>query len=139
MGATTVWERWDSMLPDGSINPGEMTSFNHYALGAVADWMHRVLGGLAPLEPGYSRLLIEPQPGGGVTWAKTSLETPHGLAAVEWETDAAELRLLAVVPDGATAVVRGRGTDDIELGAGTHRVTLPAPVVSASAADAVAR
>ena len=41
MGATTVWERWDSMLPDGSINPGEMTSFNHYALGAVADWMHR--------------------------------------------------------------------------------------------------
>ena len=41
MGATTVWERWDSMLPDGSINPGEMTSFNHYALGAVADWLHR--------------------------------------------------------------------------------------------------
>src|SRR5665648_1144760 len=41
MGATTIWERWDSMLPDGSINPGEMTSFNHYALGAVADWLHR--------------------------------------------------------------------------------------------------
>ena len=48
MGATTVWERWDSMLPDGSINPGEMTSFNHYALGAVADWMHRTIGGIAP-------------------------------------------------------------------------------------------
>ena len=45
MGATTVWERWDSMLPDGSINPGEMTSFNHYALGAVADWMHRRVAG----------------------------------------------------------------------------------------------
>ena len=55
MGATTIWERWDSMLPDGSINPGEMTSFNHYALGAVADWMHRCIGGIAPLEPGYSR------------------------------------------------------------------------------------
>ena len=53
MGATTVWERWDSMLPDGTINPGEMTSFNHYALGAVADWMHRTIGGVAPLEPGY--------------------------------------------------------------------------------------
>ena len=45
MGATTIWERWDSMLPDGTINPGEMTSFNHYALGAVADWMHRTVGG----------------------------------------------------------------------------------------------
>ena len=58
MGATTIWERWDSMLPDGSINPGEMTSFNHYALGAVADWMHRVLGGLAPGRarlPGHRR------------------------------------------------------------------------------------
>lgn len=42
MGATTMWERWDSMLPDGRVNPGEMTSFNHYALGAVGDWMHRV-------------------------------------------------------------------------------------------------
>ncbi|MGL1682664.1 hypothetical protein ACSTIO_23860, partial [Vibrio parahaemolyticus] len=47
MGATTVWERWDSMLPDGSVNPGEMTSFNHYALGAVADWLHRTVAGLA--------------------------------------------------------------------------------------------
>ena len=45
MGATTVWERWDSMLPDGSVNPGEMTSFNHYALGSVADWLHRTIGG----------------------------------------------------------------------------------------------
>ena len=54
MGATTIWERWDSMLPDGTINPGEMTSFNHYALGAVADWMHRTIGGIAPVAPGYS-------------------------------------------------------------------------------------
>jgi alpha-L-rhamnosidase len=53
MGASTIWERWDSMLPDGSVNPGEMTSFNHYALGAVVDWMHRTVGGIAPLGPGY--------------------------------------------------------------------------------------
>ncbi len=70
MGATTVWERWDSMLPDGTINPGQMTSFNHYALGAVADWMHRVVGGLAPLEPGYASVLVAPQPGGGLTWRR---------------------------------------------------------------------
>ena len=52
MGATTIWERWDSMLPDGTVNPGEMTSFNHYALGAVADWLHRTVAGLAPAAPG---------------------------------------------------------------------------------------
>ena len=62
MGATTVWERWDSMLPDGSINPGEMTSFNHYALGAVADWIHRTVAGIAPLEPGYGRCCSHPGP-----------------------------------------------------------------------------
>ena len=60
MGATTIWERWDSMLPDGTINPGQMTSFNHYALGAVADWMHRTIGGIAPLAPGYAEVLIAP-------------------------------------------------------------------------------
>ena len=69
MGATTIWERWDSMLPDGTINPGQMTSFNHYALGAVADWMHRTIGGIAPLEPGLREVLVAPQPGGGITWA----------------------------------------------------------------------
>jgi Bacterial alpha-L-rhamnosidase 6 hairpin glycosidase domain len=53
MGATTIWERWNSMLPDGSINPGQMTSFNHYALGAVADWIHRTVAGLAPAAAGY--------------------------------------------------------------------------------------
>ena len=63
MGATTVWERWDAMLPDGSVNSGTMTSFNHYALGAVGDWMHRVVAGLAPDAPGYRRIRFAPAPG----------------------------------------------------------------------------
>ena len=78
MGATTIWERWDSMLPDGSINPGEMTSFNHYALGAVADWLHRTVAGLAPAAPGYRRLLVRPRPGGGLTHARARHDTPYG-------------------------------------------------------------
>ncbi len=69
MGATTIWERWDSMLPDGSINPGEMTSFNHYALGAVADFLHRIVVGPAPASPGYATLRIAPHPGGGLSGA----------------------------------------------------------------------
>ncbi|QHC65698.1 family 78 glycoside hydrolase catalytic domain [Rathayibacter sp. VKM Ac-2759] len=124
MGATTVWERWDSMLPDGTINPGEMTSFNHYALGAVADWLHRVVGGLAPLDPGYSRLLIAPQPGGDLTWAESTLETPHGLASVRWDRDGSDVSLAVTVPAGATAVVRAAGAPDRELGAGEHTLTL---------------
>ena len=78
MGATTVWERWDSMLPDGTINAGEMTSFNHYALGAVADWIYQVVGGIRPAAPGYAKVRIEPVPGPGITWAKTSYESVRG-------------------------------------------------------------
>ena len=84
MGATTVWERWDSMRPDGWINPGEMTSFNHYALGAIADWLHRVVAGLAPAAPGYRRLLIHPRPGDGLTQAGATHLTPYGRASVQW-------------------------------------------------------
>ena len=107
MGATTVWERWDSMLPDGTINPGEMTSFNHYALGAVADWMHRVIGGIAPLEPGYARVLVAPQPGGGLTWARASLATRRGSVAVSWRQDPDDRFTLDVdLPEGVGALVR---------------------------------
>ncbi len=127
MGATTVWERWDSMLPDGSINPGSMTSFNHYALGAVADWMHRVVGGLAPLEPGYTTILVAPRPGGELSWAETSLDTPHGRAAVRWELADGRLVVDLTVPGGATAVLRLPGTEDETLDSGTHHREAAAP------------
>jgi alpha-L-rhamnosidase len=110
MGATTIWERWDSMLPDGSINPGQMTSFNHYALGAVADWMHRTVGGLAPAEPGYARVRVAPRPGGGLTWATTSLVTPHGEVAVSWRLSDGELECDITLPDGVTADVELPGS-----------------------------
>ena len=103
MGATTVWERWDSMLPDGSINVGEMTSFNHYALGAVADFLHRVVAGIAPAEPGYRTLLVRPRPGGGLTEAEATLRTPYGDASVHWQRPADRLVVDVVVPAGATA------------------------------------
>jgi alpha-L-rhamnosidase len=124
MGATTVWERWDSMLPDGSINPGEMTSFNHYALGAVADWMHRVIGGVAPAEPGYRRVRVAPRPGGGLTWARTALETRHGRVGVEWRLDDdGRLEVDVTVPDGANAEVELPDGQRQRLTAGEHRLT----------------
>ena len=105
MGATTIWERWDSMLPDGSINAGEMTSFNHYALGAIADWMHRTVGGLAPAAPGYRELTVAPRPGGGLTSASTTHLTPYGEAQVSWYRADGRLTVDVVVPTGTTAVV----------------------------------
>ncbi len=84
MGATTIWERWDSVLPDGTLNSTGMTSLNHYALGAVADWLHRVVGGIEPLEPGYRRCRIAPQPGGGLSWARTAHDTVRGRIEVAW-------------------------------------------------------
>src|SRR3954468_3466517 len=112
MGATTVWERWDSMLPDGSINPGQMTSFNHYALGAVADWLHRTVAGLAPAAPGYRRLLVRPEPTGHLTRAQARHRTPYGDAEAGWERGDGLLVLRVVVPVGATAVVHVPGADE---------------------------
>lgn len=129
MGATTIWERWDSMLPDGSINEGEMTSFNHYALGAVADWMHRTVAGLAPAEPGYRKLAIRPRPGGGLAWAAARHETPYGEAVVRWELDGDVFLLSVSVPAGCTAAVYlpDGGTTGVEVGSGTHSFSCAVP------------
>jgi alpha-L-rhamnosidase len=105
MGATTIWERWDSMLPDGSVNPGEMTSFNHYALGAVADWLHRRVGGLTPLDPGYRKVLVDPRPGGGLTWAETSMETDLGEIRVSWRLVEGKSEIRVVAPNGVEIVL----------------------------------
>jgi alpha-L-rhamnosidase len=121
MGATTIWERWDSLLPDGTVNPGEMTSFNHYALGAVADWLHRTVAGLAPAAPGYRRLAVAPRPGGGLTHAAATHETPYGRAEVRWAIADGTLTVDAVVPPGTTATVALPGEDPIEVAAGRHR------------------
>jgi alpha-L-rhamnosidase len=84
MGATTMWERWDSMLPDGSINPGEMTSFNHYALGSVVNWLHAVVGGISPRKPGWKEILVKPQPGGTIKNAQVRYESVYGLVECKW-------------------------------------------------------
>ncbi|HEY7418427.1 MAG TPA: family 78 glycoside hydrolase catalytic domain [Ktedonobacteraceae bacterium] len=122
MGATTVWERWDSMLPDGSINPGEMTSFNHYAFGAVADWLHRVVAGLAPSAPGYRHLTIQPHPGGNLTHARASLRTPYGLAESRWAIEQGKITLKVTIPPNTTASVTlpGSGEPPFEVNSGTH-------------------
>jgi alpha-L-rhamnosidase len=125
MGATTVWERWDSLLPDKTVNPGTMTSFNHYALGAVADWMHRVVAGLAPAAPGYRCIRFAPRPGGGLTSASSMQKTPYGDAAISWRISGGSLEVEMTVPVGARAVFEPEGGEAEALGPGTHRRALP--------------
>ncbi|WP_433961773.1 family 78 glycoside hydrolase catalytic domain [Deinococcus sonorensis] len=125
MGATTIWERWDSMLPDGRINPGEMTSFNHYALGAVADWLHRTVAGLAPAEPGYRQLEFHPVPGGGLTSACARHLTPYGLTESAWDLQDGTFTLRAVVPPNTTARVTLPNGDVHQVASGTHAWTVP--------------
>jgi alpha-L-rhamnosidase len=129
MGATTVWERWDSLRPDGSLNPGEMTSFNHYALGSVADWMHQTIGGISPEDPGYRRLRFNPIPGRGVTSAVCSLRTPYGRAACQWSTEKGRLDLQVEVPPNCSAVVvrPGLQEDDLFVTSGTHEWSYAVP------------
>ena len=120
-GATTIWERWDSLLPDGTVNPGQMTSFNHYALGSIGDWMHRVVAGLAPAAPGYRQILFRPRPGGGLTSASARHESPYGPVSIEWVIHDEDLQVRVEIPHGTTALLDLPGHPPRPLGPGTHR------------------
>jgi alpha-L-rhamnosidase len=125
MGATTIWERWDAIRPDGTLHRTGMTSLNHYALGAVATWLHRTVAGLAPSSPGYRTMRIAPQPGGGLTAASAELDTPQGRARVRWDhAPEGTFTLEATVPVGATAeVVLPNHPDSLveQVAEGDHR------------------
>lgn len=126
MGATTIWERWDSMLPDGSINPGEMTSFNHYALGAVADWMQRTIGGIELAESGYHTIRFAPRPGGKLTHCHTRLQTPYGMAECSWQIADGLFEMSVTVPPNVRGVVTLPGQEEtIAIGSGQWQWSAP--------------
>lgn len=134
LGATTVWERWDSLLPDGTVNPGEMTSYNHYALGSIVDWMHRSLGGLAPASPGYRTIRIDPAGYAGFDRVRCAHETPYGLAEVAWTREGDRVELSAIVPANSRAEVHlPGGPSPVTVGSGTHTWTFTVPAPAASA------
>ncbi|MGK9219643.1 MULTISPECIES: glycoside hydrolase family 78 protein [unclassified Microbacterium] len=126
-GATTIWERWDSLLDDGTVNPGEMTSFNHYALGSIADWMHREIGGIATKAPGSRTVRIAPRPGGGLTWARARHASPYGEIAVAWSVDGGRFTLDVSVPVGVTAEVVLPSGATSTVSHGTHHFEDPGP------------
>lgn len=103
--ATTIWERWDSWSDSRGFQDPAMTSFNHYAYGAVGEWIYRTVGGLAPGTPGYGHVVVRPRPGGGLTWARTALATVYGPVSVSWRLDADTFALDVTVPPNATAEI----------------------------------
>ncbi|HET7726232.1 MAG TPA: glycoside hydrolase family 78 protein [Candidatus Limnocylindrales bacterium] len=158
-GATTVWERWDAIRPDGSIhdgrmapNPvdpegreGHMLSFNHYAYGAVIDWVYRHVAGIAPdrAEPGYRHVIVAPRPPGGLDWVRASVETVRGRVATEWRVEGDTLEIDVDVPEGSRATVRppvterssvsldgGWAAGELALSSGRHTVVVTAPAIA---------
>jgi alpha-L-rhamnosidase len=116
-GATTVWERWDAIRPDGSIHPGVMTpppgtevgddggqmlSFNHYAYGAVVDWVYRTVAGLAPDPtcPGYRRVIVAPRPDDSITFCTATLDAPQGLVSIAWRVEGETFSAVVDLPFG---------------------------------------
>ena len=127
-GATTIWERWDGWTPTKGFQDKGMNSFNHYAYGAVGDWMVTTVAGLEidPAEPGYKKILFKPRPGGVLTWAGATLKTPQGKTGIRWELKGHELQIDLTVPDGCTSSLslpEGWKSAKDKFGPGTHRVT----------------
>lgn len=105
MGATTIWERWNSVLPDGRISSTGMNSLNHYAYGSILEWMYRDLLGLSPIAaaPGFARARIEPRPDYRFSWLKGRLKSPYGEYILAWRLVAGRFALDVTVPPGCRA------------------------------------
>ena len=105
MGATTIWERWNSMLPNGMVNSNSMVSFNHYAYGAIGDWLYRWAAGLQEAAPGFRKIRVKPYLNDHFTLMKAEERTPYGLASSAWTLDGDAVTLTVEIPANTTAEV----------------------------------
>ena len=104
-GATTIWERWDGWTEEKGFQDPGMNSFNHYAFGSVGRWMFGVVAGIDSDGPGYKRIIIDPQPGGGFSYAKASYESIHGQVKSSWEIKDGTFTLNVTIPANTKATV----------------------------------
>ncbi len=111
-GATTMWEHWDGIKPDGSMWSPDMNSFNHYAYGSVGEWLYEVCAGINPDEdcPGFRRIRFTPHPDIRLGSAAASLETGYGTAASEWTYEDGRVRYTFTVPAGCTGTAQIGGS-----------------------------
>jgi alpha-L-rhamnosidase len=116
--ATTIWEHWDGIKPDGSMWSPSMNSFNHYAYGAIGDWLYSTVAGIDIEEDssGRRRLLVKPRPGGGITNAKADWMTEFGKASVSWVQENGRMSVEITIPRNTTARVVLPGAEPSTLG-----------------------
>lgn len=135
-GATTMWERWDSWTPEKGFGEGGMNSFNHYAYGAIGEWLYATVAGISELEPGFKRILLKPALDERLSHASASLDTPYGLVEsawrrmgrrVEWKVRTPpNTSALIVLPEGARASLKVDGRPWTR-GDGSHRNLVEIP------------
>ena len=131
-GATTIWERWNSIAEDGTFDQSGMNSRNHYSYGAVGDWMYRKIAGINPLKPGYKEILLKPYLTHGMTQVSASLETPYGLLCMNWSCRGGQITVDVTIPANATArLVLPERDGEIRLGSGTYHYCYPTDTVLA--------
>lgn len=132
-GGTTIWERWDALRPDGTVNIGSlvsgkeeensdggMVSFNHYANGAVGDWLYRRIAGIEPTSGGYRTFRIAPVPGGNLSFARGRILTPYGMVSSEWEIRDKTFTITVQVPVSCTCMLAMPDGKLKELSSGCH-------------------
>ncbi|MBD0724734.1 rhamnosidase [Flavobacterium sp. L1I52] len=104
-GATTIWERWNSYSKKEGFNPQKMNSLNHYAYGAIGEWMYERIGGIAPLEAGYKKIIIAPEPKAPLKSASAAYNTPYGKVVSSWEMEKNTFKLETTIPPNTTAAI----------------------------------
>jgi alpha-L-rhamnosidase len=128
IGATTMWERWNSWTPDKGFVEVGMNSLNHYAYGAIGQWIYANLGGIAldPTQPAYKHILVAPKPGGGIKRAKASLLSMFGPIEVNWKIEAGTFHLHASIPANTAATITLPSGKSQKVEAGSHDFSEPA-------------
>jgi len=146
-GATTIWDRWDGQTPDGSFKDVGMNSFNHYAYGAIGEWLYTYVAGvnIDPENPGYKHILFAPHTGGGLTNAAVDFQSVYGEVKSAWKLDGNDLVYEITVPANSTATVTlpdakagqvtvngqpasvksGDGSVSLEVGSGNYTFKYP--------------
>ena len=105
MGATTIWERWNSMMPDRTIPDNGMNSFNHYSYGAIGDWLYRDVAGIQETSPAFKTIRIKPHLGGGFSHVSASENTPYGKVSCSWKDTTDYLTMNVTIPANTTAEI----------------------------------
>lgn len=118
-GATTIWEHWDGIKPNGDIWPSSMNSYNHYAYGAVGDWMYGVMAGINTLEdaPGFEKIYFAPVPDKRIDWFKAEIDTKNGRVSSYWRHEKEKVHYEIVTPVSCVAVIEGK---EYTLSPGKH-------------------